>query len=40
MKMLVNSPVITHDTVQDQYLKEFEGDFRQYKAFMVAKEAL
>ena len=40
MKMLENSPVITHDTAQDQYLKDFEGDFRQYKAFMMAKEAL
>jgi hypothetical protein len=26
--------------VQDQYLKEFEGLFGHYKAFMMAKDAL
>jgi hypothetical protein len=40
MKLLEISPVITRDTAQDQYLKDFEKDFRQYKAFVMAKEAL
>jgi hypothetical protein len=39
MKILDKSPKIAQYTNQDQYLKEFEGNFRQYKAFMVAKEA-
>jgi hypothetical protein len=30
MKILKQSPNIIHDTVQDQYLTEFEDDFGQF----------
>jgi hypothetical protein len=34
------APKLNQDTVQNEYLKEFEVDFGQFEAFKMAKEAI